>query len=125
MECGLKLDYIWSMRPVSVSRDIVPLGEFKARAAGILRRLAGSASPLVITQNGRPAAVLLAPEEFDRLCDRLARLERYELKEAARADDARDLASGAKTPAQLAAANGAFAFPRSRVRLNMSRTKHY
>ncbi len=53
-----------------VSEDIVPLYEFKARAAQVLRRLRESNRAVVITQNGRPAAVLVSPEEFDRLQER-------------------------------------------------------
>jgi prevent-host-death family protein len=63
------------MKRFSVSEDIVPLGEFKAGAARILEKLADSRSPLVITQNGRPAGVLLSPKEFDRLCERHSFLE--------------------------------------------------
>ncbi|MBI4915871.1 MAG: type II toxin-antitoxin system Phd/YefM family antitoxin [Acidobacteria bacterium] len=53
--------------PLRVSEDIVPLGEFRAQAAQVLRRLRASGRAVVITQNGRPAAVLVAPEEYDRL----------------------------------------------------------
>ncbi|HEX9593955.1 MAG TPA: type II toxin-antitoxin system Phd/YefM family antitoxin [bacterium] len=63
------------MGEVNVSEDIVPLGEFKARAAQFLRRLKGSRQPLVITQNGRPAGVLLSAVEFDRLRERQRFLE--------------------------------------------------
>ena len=55
------------MAPLSVSAGIVPLGEFKANAARFLRRLHESAAPMVITQNGRPAAVLLTPDAYDAL----------------------------------------------------------
>ncbi len=55
------------MDTLRVSTGIVPLGEFKANAAKLLRHLRDSGSPLVITQNGRPAAVLLTPEAYDAL----------------------------------------------------------
>ena len=55
------------MAPLSVSTGIVPLGEFKANAARFLRRLHESAAPMVITQNGRPAAVRLSPDAYDAL----------------------------------------------------------
>jgi prevent-host-death family protein len=58
------------MNPLHIAEDIVPLGEFKTHAARVLRRVREAARPIVITQNGRPAAVLLAPEEFDRLVGR-------------------------------------------------------
>lgn len=56
--------------PVSsfqVAEDIVPIGELKAHLSERIRELRGRRRPLVITQNGKAAAVLLAPEEFDRL----------------------------------------------------------
>ena len=52
------------MKEVQVSDGIVPLGEFKAQAAKLLKRLGESGEPMVITQNGRPADVLLSPREF-------------------------------------------------------------
>ena len=58
------------MKQLHVSQDIVPIGEFKAHASRLLRDLRNDKRPLVITQNGRPAAVLLTPEEFDRLSER-------------------------------------------------------
>jgi prevent-host-death family protein len=36
----------------------------------VLRELKDSQRPVVITQNGRPAAVLITPEEFDRMRER-------------------------------------------------------
>ena len=50
-----------------VSEDIVPIGEFKTHASELLRRMHDSGRPMVITQNGRPAAVVLTPEDFDEL----------------------------------------------------------
>ena len=55
------------MKTIQVSEDILPLGEFKTQASRVLRRLKDSNRPIVITQNGKPAAVLITPEEFDRL----------------------------------------------------------
>ena len=55
------------MKSLQVSEDILPLGVFKARAAQVLHKLREVQRPLVITQHGKPVAVLLTPEEFDRL----------------------------------------------------------
>lgn len=54
----------WS---IQVSEDILPIGEFKAHLSEKIRELRGRKRPFVVTQNGKAAAVLLAPEEFDRL----------------------------------------------------------
>lgn len=58
------------MRPVRISQNFVPVSEFKAQAAEWLRKLGESGAPLVVTQNGRPAGVLLSPEAFDELTER-------------------------------------------------------
>jgi prevent-host-death family protein len=58
-----------SMRAVRVSEDIVPVSDFKAQASDWLKRAAKSGQPVVITQNGKAAGVLLSPAEFDRLTE--------------------------------------------------------
>ena len=52
---------------LQVAEDIVPIGELKAHLSEKIRGLRGTHRPLVVTQNGRAAAVMLAPEDFDRL----------------------------------------------------------
>lgn len=57
-------------RPISnlqVAEDIVPIGELKAHLSEKIRALRSRRRPLVVTQNGKAAAVLLSPEDFDRL----------------------------------------------------------
>ncbi len=58
------------MKPFSTVEDIVPLSDFKARASQLFRKLREGQRPLIITQNGKPAAVLISPEEFDRIRER-------------------------------------------------------
>lgn len=55
------------MKPLQISHDIIPLTRFKARAADIVRQLHREQRPVVVTQHGEPAAVLITPEAFDRL----------------------------------------------------------
>jgi prevent-host-death family protein len=52
---------------LQVADDVVPIGELKAHLSEKIRELRGRRRPFIVTQNGRAAAVLLAPEEFDRL----------------------------------------------------------
>jgi prevent-host-death family protein len=66
---------IKSMRALKVAEDIVPVGEFKCQAARWLRHAAESGQPVVITQNGKPAGVLVSPSEYDRLTERQRFLE--------------------------------------------------
>ncbi len=57
------------MRALRISEDIVPVSDFKAQAADLLRRVSETDQPLVITQNGKAAGVLLSPAQFDRLTE--------------------------------------------------------
>lgn len=66
---------ISSMRAIKVAEDIVPVGEFKGQAARWLRHAAETGQPVVITQNGKPAGVLVSPAEYDRLTERERFLE--------------------------------------------------
>lgn len=58
------------MKPMRLSEDILPLGEFKTQASRVLRQLKESQRPVIITQNGRPAAVLISPQDFDQMRER-------------------------------------------------------
>jgi prevent-host-death family protein len=58
------------MRPFQLSEDVLPVGEFKAHLAQVLLKLRQSDRPIVITQNGKPAAVMVSPKEFDRFLER-------------------------------------------------------
>jgi prevent-host-death family protein len=63
------------VKAVQISDGIVPLGEFKAQAAKLLKRIGESGQPMVITQNGPPAGVLVSPREYDRMQERQRFLE--------------------------------------------------
>jgi prevent-host-death family protein len=60
---------------VRIAQDVIPIAEFKARAKYWLRKALASGHPIVITQNGKPAGVLLSPAEFDQLNERQRFLE--------------------------------------------------
>jgi prevent-host-death family protein len=70
------------MKSVKVAKDIVPLAEFKAQSASWLERVRASGQPVIITQNGKPAAVMISPEEFDRIQSRDTEFVRGEIREA-------------------------------------------
>lgn len=57
------------MAAMRVSKDLVPIAMFKAKASEMVRQLRRRKRPFVITLNGRAAAVVLSPEEFDRLAE--------------------------------------------------------
>ena len=58
------------MKPISISRNIISLSDFKNRASKMLNEVQSSHRPIVITQNGKAAAVLLAPADFDALTEK-------------------------------------------------------
>lgn len=71
-----------------VSEDIVPMAEFKSNASRLIRHMRETHRPIIVTHNGRPAAVVITPEEYDRFNDeqmRLFLLARYNAVVAAEA----------------------------------------
>lgn len=57
------------MKPITISKNIVSLSDFKNKASRMLNEVQSSHRPLVITQNGKPAAVLISPSDFDILTE--------------------------------------------------------
>jgi len=57
------------MKQIQVSEDIVSLSDFKSHASKMLRQVQTSRRPIIITQNGKPAGVLISPAEFDSLSE--------------------------------------------------------
>lgn len=55
------------MKAISVSKDIVPIAEFKTNISKWFKTLQTSHHPLIITQNGKPAGVFLSPADYDEL----------------------------------------------------------
>ena len=60
------------MQRVVLDEDVKPISEFRANAASLVRQVQRTRRPLVITQQGRSAAVLLDVSEYEKL---LAKLE--------------------------------------------------
>ena len=57
------------MKPINISQNIVSLADFKNKASKMLHDVRSSHRPLVITQNGKAAAVLISPSDFDLLTE--------------------------------------------------------
>lgn len=55
------------MPPIQISQDILPVAKFKAHVSEVLRNVRANGRPVVITQGGEPAGVLLSPREYDLL----------------------------------------------------------
>jgi antitoxin YefM len=55
------------MKKINIANDIVPVAEFKVQISKYLNNIRSTGRPMVITQNGKPAGVLLSPDDFDEL----------------------------------------------------------
>lgn len=66
------------MRAISISNDIVPIAEFKTNISKWFKTLQTSRHPLVITQNSKPAGVLLSAADYDELVYRKSFLDSVE-----------------------------------------------
>ena len=60
------------MKHALTATNILPLADFKARASELLSAQKQHGEPIVITENGKAAAVLVLPEECDFLVRRAA-----------------------------------------------------
>ena len=74
-----------------MAKTIMSLTEFKANAAEVLAEIEGGEHTVVITRNGRPAAVVQDFEAHQRLRDALSMLQLVLPGEA-------DVAAGRTTP---------------------------
>ncbi len=54
------------MHTLRISEDIIPFAHFKAHASEFFKKLNTDKQSVVITQNGKPAGVLITPEDYDR-----------------------------------------------------------
>ena len=58
------------MRPNRFPTDVVPLSEFRVSPAAYVTQVRSTGRPLVLTQDGKSAAVLLDVDEYERLVER-------------------------------------------------------
>lgn len=63
------------MPRVRPSEDVRPLTEFRSNMASYIDALAGRERPLILTQHGRSAAVLLGVDHYEHLLDELELLQ--------------------------------------------------
>ncbi|MDO8667131.1 MAG: type II toxin-antitoxin system Phd/YefM family antitoxin [Gemmatimonadales bacterium] len=70
------------MARVRLTQDIRPLAEFRANLAAVVTQVRRTGRPVVLTQNGRSAAVLVNVQEYEALLDRLELLQDIRQAEA-------------------------------------------
>jgi len=57
------------MAKIKPSKDVQPLSAFRANAAGFLEQVRETKRPIVLTQHGKSAAVVLDVAEYEALVD--------------------------------------------------------
>jgi antitoxin YefM len=62
------------MARLKLDTDIRPVSEFRANAAELIEQLRNSGRPLVLTQRGHSAAVVLDVAEYERLVEEIETL---------------------------------------------------
>ena len=70
------------MQRVILDEDIKPMSEFRAHTASCIHQVQNSKRPVVITQHGKSAAVLIDVSEFESMSQRLELLEDIAMGEA-------------------------------------------
>lgn len=60
---------------IRLSEDIIPFTEFRRTLSSCFARTSGTHRPLIITQNGRAAKILLDISDFDELKETLSIVE--------------------------------------------------
>ena len=59
------------MARIHLATDIKPVTEFRAHAAELLQQVRATGRPVILTQRGHSAAVLMAVEQYEQLTDEL------------------------------------------------------
>ena len=59
------------MPVIKPSQDVQPLSAFRANAAGFLEQVRATKRPLVLTQHGKSAAIVLDVDEYESLVEEL------------------------------------------------------
>src|SRR6056297_3647370 len=60
-----------TMPRLKPSQDVQPLSAFRANAAGFLEQVRETKRPLVLTQHGKSAAVVLDVDEYESLVEQV------------------------------------------------------
>jgi prevent-host-death family protein len=60
---------------ISLVNDIEPLSEFRKKSADFVKRLKKEKQPIVLTQHGKSAAVLMDVSEYERVIKKMEMLE--------------------------------------------------
>lgn len=67
------------MPRIQLNEDIKPLSEFRAKARSYIDRVRKTKRPLVVTQRGKSAAVILDVNEYESLLEKIELLQDLQL----------------------------------------------
>lgn len=70
------------MNRIQLEEDIQPLSEFRSRVAHYLEKIKKDKRPLIITQNGKSAAIVLDVSVYEKMMDKLEVIQDIELAES-------------------------------------------
>ena len=59
------------MNRILLNEDVYPLSKFRANASGLISKIKRTRRPIVVTQHGKSAAVLLGVDEYEALIEHL------------------------------------------------------
>jgi antitoxin YefM len=69
------------MQRIQFDEDIQPLSEFRSKVTYYLDKVKKNKRPLIITQNGKSAAILLAVSEYESMVEEIEILEDIKVAE--------------------------------------------
>jgi antitoxin YefM len=69
------------MKDIRPSTDVLPVTEFRANTSELLARIRATKRPLILTQHGRGAAVLMDVGAYENLIDELELLRDVRIAE--------------------------------------------
>ena len=69
------------MKDIRPSTDVLPVTEFRANTSELLGRIRASKRPMILTQRGRGAAVVMDVEVYEDLLDEIALLRDIRVSE--------------------------------------------
>ena len=70
------------MKRIQFDEDIQPLSEFRSKVTYYLDKVKKNKRPLIITQNGKSAAILLGVSEYESMVEKIEILEDIKLTES-------------------------------------------
>ncbi len=96
--CGSDLAFRRVVTTIMVMSETLPLANVKSKFSEMVDRVEHTHDRIIVTRNGRPAAVLISPEELESLEDTLELLSdpeaMRELAESRKANESGDFIDG-------------------------------